>query len=709
MTKQKTEKRDLGKARSIAEQGGVPAVGKADRIAPGIFVLFAVSFLLHCVLNCLVNHCPKVIIDEGLYTNIARSLAWEGKLAYRGQPVNYPYLLYPALLVPLYWIAGLLRGDVYRFVQVFNTLLVTSSVFPVYLFAKDFTGDKKKAFFAAVIVACMPDMIMGGYEMAESLIWPLSLWMVFCCYRFFATDQLRYGLLTALFSGLMFAAKPGAIAAGAVMLLVYAVKMIREDRSKVKQALLSLLLLAGIVGAVYGIFVLLFGGPDSPLGLYTKQTAEWKPQDLWVAIEAAFLTVFLFIFACGGIYGILPLTHLSDYDGGKRHFMLSFLLGVLAAIIGTAVFVVPYQWTGALGALPLHLRYCSMFIPAMYVFSADIDPNPRHLRRFVTALLAFLVLAVFPGARAGFVKGDTTYIDSVTLSAFLSTRNQNGTVTGWVLTIVVLCFTLFIAVLASELRREQKHSRRKTLTKAFRRCTAAYFILFMLYNCVCAYWSGGVYIDPTISGDALQVNQMIQGTRCLGITQRRYEDINSFWLESRLVEPMQQVTIEQMFVQMQETDGVYSPFVPMDQSPNINSHETADTDTFVLGKTVAEHLELSESVAAEKTANGHFTVARIQPSERWVDTMMYGMDGNELPMDQTGYIHVFAEDRNIGGHVHLTITAYGPGQLTIGGKKLQLEDTAKTYELTVPFSRLILLKAENGPVQILGYSTEKSE
>ena len=200
---------------------------------------------------------------------------------------------------------------------------------------------------------------------------------------------------------------------------------------------------------------------------------------------------------------------------------------------------------------------------------------------------------------------------------------------------------------------------------------------------------------------------MIAGKVCLGITQRRYEDIYSYWLESRLNEPMQQVTIEQMFVTMEEKGGVYSPFVPVDQSPNVNNHETPETDTLVLGMTIAEHLELNESATAEKTSNGHFTVVHIQPSERWLDTMMFGLDDNTLAAGTTAYFHIFDNGRNIDGNLTLTITAYGKGVLNINGTNLQMEDTAKDYEVTIPFMRLIPITAENDTIQILGYTTKK--
>ena len=79
-----------------------PPAARRIGTAGQVLLLFCVSFALHALLNVLLKKAPNYFIDEILYTNIARSLAWEGKLAYRSQPVNYPYLLYPMALVPVY-------------------------------------------------------------------------------------------------------------------------------------------------------------------------------------------------------------------------------------------------------------------------------------------------------------------------------------------------------------------------------------------------------------------------------------------------------------------------------------------------------------------------------------------------------------------------------------------------------------------------------
>ena len=664
-----------------------------------ILLLYLVSFLIHCVLNIVVNEGPTVVIDEGLYPNIARSLAWDGEVAFRSQPVNYPYILYPILLVPVFRLNHLLGGDIYRYVQVFNTILVASSVIPIWLFALDFSKNKQKSFLAAILVSIMPDMIMGGYEMTESLIWPMALWLFYFSYRWYIRRKLADGLLTALFTALMFFAKPGAVAYGSVLLLVHLILSFRNDRRILVRSILSILFLLVLIGAVYALYIFGFKQETTLLGLYDKQTSEWKSKDILVAIEATFLTTLLFIFACGGIFALIPIVFLKKYEKEDRNYILASLLGMLAVIIGTAVFVVPYKWDSSLGKLPLHMRYCSMFIPAFFVFSISLDLPARELkdRKAINiALIIFTILSLFPGARSGFVLGQTGTIDSIVLSSFHTTNRLNGNATGWIATMIIVCLSIYLLF-----------SLKDGWEKSVQKNAVIIFMGFMLFNTICVHINAAVPIDPTIGKDANEVNRITKGQKCLGITQRYYDDIYSFWLESRLNEPMQEVTIDQMFVKMDESKGIYSPFVPIEQAPNVNNHLTTDTDTFVLGKTIGELLELSDSVQATKTTNGHFTIAKITPGERWVDSMLYGMDDNKLYTGKTAFIHIYREDINPNEKMNLSISASGDSALLINGE-ISVPLTAKraTYNISMPYSAVNTIEAENGDAEIFSYSIE---
>lgn len=667
------------------------------RMSLNVLLLFMASCIAHSTINILVKNGPTVTIDEGLYTNIARSLAWDGELAFRGQPVNYPFLLYPILLVPVYWLNYLLKGDVYRYVQVFNTLLVTSSMFPAYLFARDFSKDERKAFLTAILVALMPDMIMGGYEMTECILWPLALWLFFFGYRYYVNNRYVDGCMTGLITGLMFFAKPGAIVMGSVLLLVCLVHSIRDKERSKKPAIASLILLLVMIGLIYCLYFALFHSPSSLIGLYAKQTSEWRSKDVLVALEATILLAFLFVFACGGIFGILPAAFLKHYSNDQRGFIRATIFGVIAVIIGIAVFVVPYKWNGSLGKLPLHIRYCSMFIPIFFAFSIAIDvPYDKMNRKLlIGTLIVFIVLSLFPGARVGFVQGETSEIDSVALAAFATIRQMNGALMGWLVTILMtvsLIYFLYSINSGWKLRLQKS-------------CTV-FFFSFVVINAVCAHICANVSIDPGMRIDAKEVNNLVDHTTCLGVTQRYYDDIYSFLLDSKLNAPMQQVTIDQMIVEMQAKNGVYSPFVPIEQPPNVNNHATPDTDTLVLGMTIAEHLELSDSVQSKKTSNSHFTIVTFQPGERWVDSMLYGLDKNTLVQNQVGYLHIFDLNRNVNGNLILHITASGTGVLVVQGQRIELSSEKKMYTIELPFSSLITIQSEGGNAEILSYSTD---
>ena len=673
---------------------------EALRIRMGyVVLLFAAAFLVRTLLAFLFREAPIVVIDESLYTNIARSLAWEGKLAYRGQPIDYPYLFYPLLLTPVYWLQSLLGGDIYRFIQVYNTLLITSSVFPAFLFARDFTGDDRKALLSALVVALMPDMLLGAYLMTECVLWPLALWLIFFAYRMFSERGARYGYLTALFAGLMFFTKPGAIVMGAVLLVIRLIEALIRNRKAIVQVIGPILLLAAIAGLTFLVYKLLYPAQSSLIGLYDKQTSNWRASDALVAAEATLLTVFLFTFACCGVFGIVPFAFIRDYECTERRFILSFSCGVLASILGTAVFVVPYTWDSSLGALPLHLRYCSMFIPAYFIFSVHAQRAKGKIGKpLKVALILFAVLCIFPGARSGFVKDFSSSIDSLTLNSFYTTPRLEGDIFGTILTVLTVLFVVFLLFSLSL----------GWTRKVVRVCTA-FLVVFLLYNNVCAYVNTNVPIDSTISADALEVNAVLdEEYPCLGVTQRHYDDIYSYWLESRLSKPMQQVTIDQMFSEMQRTGGIYEPFTPIDQSPNVGNGLTTDSQTLILGKTIAEHLELSDSVRSEVTTNGHFTIAYITKGERWVDSMMYGMAEDVFYADAEGMIQIFDAQCNIDGNVHLHITASGSGTLVVGGTSIELTPTETTYDLTLPFNGGVIPFSCDQDVIITGYTTDRA-
>ena len=659
-------------------------------------LLLALSFAAHCALNFLSASAPTVVIDEGLYTNIARSLAWKVELAFRGQPVAYPFLLYPLLLAPLYRLQALTGGDMYRIVQVFGTLLITSASLPAYLLTMDLTGDRRRALQAALVTACMPDMIFGAFQMAECAVWPLSLWLAFAGLRSFTRRTPGYALLTALLTGLLYFAKPGAAVMGCAMMAARFLYVLQREKQPLRRAVLPLFLLLAALAAGYALYRVLFGPDADLLGLYAKQTSEWAPGDAAAALKAFPLMLLLFAFAAGGFYALAPLTLLRRRDGRIRAFAAACVLGLLLTCFGVAVFVVPYARPDADG-LPLHLRYCAMYLPVFYALTCAAENGLRERERgLALALLCFALLCLFPGVRAGVVPGHTNAIDSAALSAFIPTGSFDARLAGWAVTLSVAAFSLILACLFWYGKQT-----------AARRIPFAFLLALLIVQSVFAHLNARFPVDPALLADAREVSERVGDREYLGVTQRYYDDLSSYWLDSRLNRPMQQVTFDQMFASMEETEGVYIPFVPEEQAPNVHNHLTPDTNLLLLGYRVAEHLELAPSVRTGVTANGCFTFAEIQPGVRWLDTMLYGLDGDWLYEGETAYLDAFGGICDGPNDVTLLLTAAGSGSLIVDGQEVRLTGQPETHTLTVSLADMVEICAVDGDAEILGYRTER--
>ena len=668
-----------------------------------VLLLYLLGVIIRFILALLYRHGPTVQIDESLYINIAKSLAANEGLAYRSQPVPYMYIFYPLLLVPLYLIP--LPFDLYRVLQLYNCLQICSSIFPVYLFAKDVTGSVKKALLSSAITLLLPDMMMSGFLMAESAVWPLSLWLVFSSYRLFAAKEkfYRYGFLTGLFTALLFWTKPGTFVMG-LILLFSACRLARDQQNKTRRtaAYSGLAVCAVCIIFFYGLYTLGFGYKFSLLGLYQKQLTTVSLK--WIAAVAEFsiLQLFLFAIACGGIFFILPYLSMDRYDNSKKFFLAAFSVGLVVLAIGTAAFVDMHTWNGSFANPQLHLRYMAMYIPVMVVFSlASAFPSER--KKLIYLLLFLSVLIVFPGPSVGFAKGESTYIDSVALSSWLG---DLGVPVSFGIALSVVS-ALFFAFLSFRLSRGQKNS-------AFL-CQSVFFLfIFLLSNNICGYLSVNTHEDKNNYGfDAVEMNTLVESLSddILVLTQKNYDETTSYCLEARLRKPQQQVTEDAFIEALVRSGGVYAPFIPADQDPNVGNHLTPDTDTFLFGVTVDQHVEFSNTADIRQSQHGCYTLAKASSGERLIDTALSGLDIYSLPQDSQAQLYVFNDSRFKNGKLTLHLVAYaenGTANLEIenAGKVqvVSLTEKAKTCLVSLRPGDTVIT-AREGDVTIVAYST----
>lgn len=669
--------------------------------------MFLASAVLRFVLALLFRHGPTVIIDESLYINIAKSLALEGKIAYRSQPVDYMYIFYPLLLTPLYLLK--LPFDMYRVIQLYNALLISTCVFPAYMFAQEFTGSERKALLCAGFTLLMPDMAMAGFMMSECVIWPLSLWVFYFALRLYKNEgnTLRYGILAGVFTALLFWTKPGSLAFGAVLLILALVTALKEkEKAVLRGALAGIGTLALLIAAFYCLYVFCFGYDMSVLGLYDKQLTEVNGHWIAGASEASVLQVLMLAMAAGGIYAVFPFAYLKEYDPVQKKFITATAAGIIVAAIGTAVLVVMYQWNESLTNMQLHMRYMAMFVPVLFIFSQPIACRKSGASKgTLIALAVMALLIIFPGARVGSVLGESTNIDSMALAAFFRSKRIDS---AWGI-ITIICSVTFIVFLMMELSRE--------LSPSLKKICKAYFFAFLLINNICVCLSGNVQVDSKQKEDALAANRMVEEEegKVLGVTQQYYNEIMTYWLETRIRRPIQHVTIDNMVVAMENTNGVYAPFVPIDQTPNINNGETPQVNALLLEATIVEHLELNPELETEKTPNGINTLVHLKEDERWADTMLFGMNKNTLAEGKTATLCVFDEERLASEQLEVSVTAYAKTEGTklvvnYGGKSFEIELSPEESEYVFTLSSgSISFTAKDGDAEIITYSTKAQE
>lgn len=135
--------------------------------------LYAVSAAVLMALGLRLAS-PWIMVDELIYSDMARSFAASGRFLLRGQSAGYAPL-YPLLISPVYAALGPV-SDVYQWIRGVNGLLMPTAVFPAYLLARRVVRPPA-ALAAAALAVAVPSMVYVGTVMTENLFYPLFLWL----------------------------------------------------------------------------------------------------------------------------------------------------------------------------------------------------------------------------------------------------------------------------------------------------------------------------------------------------------------------------------------------------------------------------------------------------------------------------------------------------------------------------------------------------
>jgi Dolichyl-phosphate-mannose-protein mannosyltransferase len=152
-------------------------------VAVWLIAITGLSVALRIVLLAEV-HGPWVFMDELGYQKLAQSLGQNGHLALfdkRGLSLSP---LYSVVLAPIYAL-GASAPVAYHWIKIVNAVLMSLSIFPVYMIAR-FVLPRRSSLVAAALSAFAPLMYYSALAMSENLAYPLflaSVWAMLVAVR----------------------------------------------------------------------------------------------------------------------------------------------------------------------------------------------------------------------------------------------------------------------------------------------------------------------------------------------------------------------------------------------------------------------------------------------------------------------------------------------------------------------------------------------
>jgi dolichyl-phosphate-mannose-protein mannosyltransferase len=116
---------------------------------------------------------PFIMVDEIIWSEVARGIADAGEPLLRDQPDPGYSIVYPLLISPVYAIFDSLP-DAYTGVKTLNALLMSVAAIPAFFLARRVVRDHL-ALLAALMAVAIPSMAYTGTVMTENAFYPLFL------------------------------------------------------------------------------------------------------------------------------------------------------------------------------------------------------------------------------------------------------------------------------------------------------------------------------------------------------------------------------------------------------------------------------------------------------------------------------------------------------------------------------------------------------
>ncbi len=171
---------------------------------------------------------PFIMVDEIIWSEIARGIADAGEPLLRDQPDPGYSIVYPLLISPAYALFENLPAA-YAAVKTWNSVLMSLAAVPALFLARRVVRDGY-ALLAALLAVAVPSLAYTGTVMTENAFYPLFLVVVLVLTVVLERPSPPWVLLLLALAGLAFATRVQAVALGPAIILAPLVLAIFEPR-----------------------------------------------------------------------------------------------------------------------------------------------------------------------------------------------------------------------------------------------------------------------------------------------------------------------------------------------------------------------------------------------------------------------------------------------------------------------------------------------
>ncbi|HEX5449580.1 MAG TPA: glycosyltransferase family 39 protein [Gaiellaceae bacterium] len=216
---------------------------------------------------------PWIMVDELIYSELAKSFAATGHFQVRGVASNGYGFVYPALIAPAWKLFGAVP-TAYDVAKAINAVAMSLAAIPAYFLARRILSQRL-ALVAATLTVLVPGMLYTSELMTENVFYPLFLCVVLALVVTLERPTWRRQVLVLVLCGIAYATRQQAVAlVPAVAVAPFLLGLVERDLlARLRAWLTTYAILAVGVVAVLAGTVARGRSPLSLLGAYRAATS----------------------------------------------------------------------------------------------------------------------------------------------------------------------------------------------------------------------------------------------------------------------------------------------------------------------------------------------------------------------------------------------------------------------------------------------------